>query len=146
MASQEKKEKSKDELINDLEGLVDILSSDMITAMDIKNEKKKLLMRIRDLRREEIELNDMVIHLKSARGKLESELDKKEREEEDLKLKLVELKEGKATMETEKFSLEQQVRQLKQEKDDLNESLERTNDILIKLKHHIEQFDETIKS
>jgi len=52
MASQEKKEKSKDELINDLEGLVDILSSDMITAMDIKNEKKKLLMRIRDLRRE----------------------------------------------------------------------------------------------
>ena len=65
--------KSKDELISELEGVVDVLSSDMITAMEIKNEKKKLKAQIKDLKAEKTHLKEMVKSLKATKERLEIE-------------------------------------------------------------------------
>jgi len=138
--------KGKGELIKELEKLLGTFSDDMITALDIKSEKKSLLKKIRDLKKEELHLKDMVEDLEAARNKQAAELKKKAVKEAELKQKIDQFKEETADMESEKITLNQQIKELKQEREELNASLERTNDLLVRFRHHIQEFDQSIKS
>jgi|GEM_PF-1407857 len=140
------KKGGKNILLQQLEKLLGTFSDDMITSLDLKDEKKNLLKKINELKREEIHLQDMVEDLEAARDKQATEMEKKEREEEDLKNRVTVLKDEKAGMESEKITLNQQIDVLKREKEDLNASLERTNDLLIRFRAHIEEFDDELKT
>lgn len=137
--------KSMEKVHAGLEGVLNTLSEDVVKALDIKEERKLLETKVRQLRDEEIQLKEVVDHLKKTRDKMQEQLKSKEREEEELKSKVTGLKEEKAGMESEKLTLNQQTRNLRKEKELAQKSLEKTNDLLISLKHHIAEFDEEIR-
>jgi len=141
-----KGKKRKDQLINELEGVVDVLSMDMSTAMDIKKEKENLKDKIRRLKKEESYLKDMVKHLKATQAKLESELSNKDHEEEKLRYDLKKSRTDKRKTTAKNAALQARVERLVEEKKSLSASLVRMNDIIIKLKSHISDFDQDIKS
>jgi chromosome segregation ATPase len=122
------------------EGLNQVLTTlneDVVKALDIKEERKLLEKKVIQLRNEEIQLKEVVDHLKKTRDKMQDEMRKKEKQEEELQSKVTNLKEDKAGMEAEKLTLNQQIRNLKREKELAQKSLEKTNDMLIALKHQI---------
>ena len=128
-----------------LDGVLNTLSEDVTKALDIKEERRILDKKVRQLKDEEIQLSEVVTHLKKTRDKMQDELKSKTQEEEELKSKVLNLKEDKAAMESDKLSLNQQIKNLKKEKEMAQKSLEKTNDLLISLKHHIAEFDEEIR-
>jgi len=133
-------------LLQQVEKLLGTFSDDMITALDLKDEKKNLLRKINELKREELHLMDMIEDIEATRDKQAMEIKKKEAEEEELKTRVSGLKDEKADMESEKITLNQQISTLKREKDDLNASLDRTNDLLVRFRAHIEEFDDDLKT
>jgi len=137
--------KSMQKVHDGLEGVLSTLSEDVTKALDIKEERKLLETKVRQLKDEEIQLSEVVDHLKKTRDKMQDELKSKEAEEEELQSKVLELKEDKASKESEKLALNQQIKNLRKEKDLAQKSLEKTNDLLISLKHHIAEFDEEIR-
>ncbi len=136
---------SKDEIHKGLEGVLNTLSEDVVKALDIKEEKKILEKKTRQLRGQEIQLREVVDHLKKTRNKMQEELKKKEEEEENLQSKINCMKDDKAELQSEKFTLGQQIRNLQKEKGMMQKSLETTNDMLITLKHQISEFDQEIR-
>ncbi len=128
-----------------LKGVLDTLSEDVVKALDIKEERRLLEKKVRQLRDQEIQLRDVVDHLKTTRDKMQVELKKKGKQEESLQSKINALKEDRAGLQSEKFMLGQQIRSLQREKQIMQKSLERTNDMLITLKHQIAEFDEEIR-
>jgi chromosome segregation ATPase len=128
-----------------LEGVLSTLSEDVTKALDIKEERKILEKKVRQLKDEEIQLSEVVDHLKKTRDKMQNELKAKEDEEQELLSKVLALKEDKASMESDKLALNQQIKNLRKEKEMAQKSLEKTNDLLISLKHHIAEFDEEIR-
>jgi chromosome segregation ATPase len=118
----------------------------MITSLDLKDEKKSLLKKVNELKREEIHLQDMVEDLEATRDKQANEIKRKEEEEIELQNNVAILKDEKAGMESDKITLNQQIDALKREREELNASLERTNDLLIRFRAHIEEFDEDLKT
>jgi len=141
-----RKRGGKNILLQKLEKLLGTFSDDMITSLDLKDEKKRLLQKINELKREEIHLQDMVEDLEATRDKQAAEIKRKEEEEMDLQNRVAILKDEKAGMESDKITLNQQIDALKREREELNASLERTNDLLVRFRHHIEEFDEDLKS
>jgi chromosome segregation protein len=139
------KKKKKDALLDELEGVVDVLSTDMTTAMDIKKEKEELKNQIRALRKEETYLKDIIKKLKNTKDKLGSELQKKDHEESKLKEKLERARTEKRKEYSKNAALEGRVERLLEDKKELNASLIRMNEIIIKLKSHISDFDRDIK-
>ncbi|MCX6818180.1 MAG: hypothetical protein NTU57_04975 [Candidatus Aenigmarchaeota archaeon] len=137
--------KSMQKVHDGLESVLNTLSEDVTKALDIKEERKLLEKKVRQLKDEEIQLSEVVGHLQKTRDKMQDELKSKVQEEEELKSKLMALKEDKAGMESDKLSLNQQIKNLKKEKELAQTSLEKTNDLLISLKHHISEFDEEIR-
>ncbi len=137
--------KSMEKVHAGLEGVLNTLSEDVVKALDIKEERRLLEKKVRQLRDEEIQLKEVVDHLQKTRDKMQEELKSKSAEEEELKSKVLGLKEERAGMESEKLALNQQIRNLKKEKDIAQKSLEKTNDLLISLKHHIAEFDQEIR-
>ncbi|MBN2043130.1 MAG: hypothetical protein JW754_04975 [Candidatus Aenigmarchaeota archaeon] len=130
----------------ELESIVNILNSDVIKALDIKEAKKSLEKKVRQLINEEIELKEVVDNLKTTRDKLSSELNNKETEIKDLQDKIGALKNDRSQLESARLVLSEQIKNLKIEKAQMNKSLEKTNDLLVMLKNEITQFDEEIKS
>ena len=128
-----------------LKGVLNTLNEDVVRALDIKEERKILEKKVRQLRDQEIQLKEVVEHLKTTRNKMQGELKKKEREEEDLQSKINSMKDDKAELQSEKFMLNQQIRNLKREREMMQKSLETTNDMLITLKHQIAEFDQEIR-
>jgi chromosome segregation ATPase len=147
-ASRKKPQKKgmKTVLIQQVEKLLGTFSDDMITALDLKDEKKNLLKKINELKREEAHLMDLIQDLESTRDKQALQIKNKEMEEEELKNRVSMLKDEKAGMVSEKIRLNQQINALKGERENLNASLDRTNDLLVRFRHHIEEFDEDLKS
>lgn len=141
-----RRSKKKDAILNELEGVVDVLSMDMTTAMDIKKEKENLKDQIRSLRKEESYLKDMIKQLRTTKDKLQAELQNKEHEEDKLKEELKQTKSEKRKQVSRNVSLEARVERLVKEKKELNASLIRMNDIIAKLKQHISDFDHRISS
>jgi len=139
------KRKSMEEIHEGLADVLGTLSEDVVKALDIKEERRILEKKVRQLRDQEIQLNEVVGHLKTTRDKMQVELKKKEREEEDLQSKINTMKENKAALESEKLMLNQQIKNLQREKTTMQKSLEKTNDMLITLKHQITEFDEEIR-
>lgn len=137
--------KSEDEIHRGLEGVLNTLSEDVVKALDIKEERKILDKKVRQLKDQEIQLREVVDHLKKTRDKMQGELKKKEKQEEDLQSKINLMKDDKAELASEKITLNQQIRNLKKEKDMMQHSLEKTNDMLITLKHQIAEFDQEIR-
>jgi chromosome segregation ATPase len=137
--------KSMQKVHDGLEGVLNTLSEDVTKALDIKEERKLLEKKVRQLKDEEIQLSEVVSHLKKTRDKMQDELKAKTVEEEELKSKVLTLKEDKAGMESEKLTLNQQIKNLKKEKELSQKALEKTNDLLVSLKHHISEFDEEIR-
>lgn len=137
--------KSMQKVHDGLDGVLNTLSEDVTKALDIKEERRILDKKVRQLKDEEIQLSEVVTHLKKTRDKMQDELKSKTQEEEELKSKVLNLKEDKAAMESDKLSLNQQIKNLKKEKEMAQKSLEKTNDLLISLKHHIAEFDEEIR-
>jgi len=72
-------------------------------------------------------------------------LDIQKKKEAQLVSRLEDLKDDKAALESDKLTLHEEIKNLKKEKDQLQLSLEKTNDMLIELKTHIAEFDEEIK-
>ena len=128
----------------ELNDFVGTLTEDVVKALDIKEEKKLLEEQVTKLKEEEGELKNIVAHLKSTRNKLQEELKKREKQETDLQMKIRELKEDRAGLESEKVTLNEQVKNLTKEKTLMKKSLEKTNDLLIKLRHQVAEFDEEI--
>ena len=124
----------------ELTDIVSILSSDVIKALDIKQAKSELDQKVRQLKNQEIELKEVIVHLKETRDKLMTEMQNKEAEK-----KISKLKGDKVGLESEKQSLQEAIKNLEIEKEQMNKSLEKTNDLLVSLKHEIEQFDEEIR-
>ncbi|MCD6496470.1 MAG: hypothetical protein J7K54_04310 [Candidatus Aenigmarchaeota archaeon] len=141
----EEKKKVSIEHIKGLEDVVDTLTEDVVKALDIKEQKKQLTDKIRKLKQEELQLKEVVADLKATRDKLQAELNKKGDEISVLQTKIANLKEDKAHISSEKLALEEQVKALENEKQLMAVSLEKTNDMLIKLRQEIESFDEEIK-
>ncbi len=139
------KKMTKEEIHSGLESILGTLTEDVTKALDIKEAKKQLEQKIEQLKREEIQLKDVVSHLKITREKLLEELKRKEKQEEELQSKVFSLKEDRAKLEAEKLALEDEIKNLKKEKEMMQQSLEKTNDMLVRLKHHIEEFDEELK-
>jgi chromosome segregation ATPase len=137
--------KSMQKVHDGLEGVLSTLSEDVTKALDIKEERKILEKKVRQLKDEEIQLSEVVDHLKKTRDKMQNELKAKEDEEQELLSKVLALKEDKASMESDKLALNQQIKNLRKEKEMAQKSLEKTNDLLISLKHHIAEFDEEIR-
>ncbi len=133
------------ENIRGLEDIVDTLTEDVVKALDIKEEKKRLKNKISKLKQEEMELKGVVGDLKSARDKMQVELQKRNDDISILAAKTEQLKSDKAKLSTEKVSLRDHLKNLEIEKEQMSTSLEKTNDMLMKLKHQIEAFDEEIK-
>jgi chromosome segregation ATPase len=141
-----KRKANKNILLKQLEKLLGTFSDDMITTLDLKDEKKALLKKLSELKREEVHLQDMVDDLERTRDKQAVEIRKRESEEQGLMDRVSILKDEKADMESDKITLNQQIDALKREKEELNSSLERTNDLLVRFRAHIEEFDEELKS
>jgi chromosome segregation ATPase len=139
-------EKVRMEHIKTLEGIANTLTSDVVKALDIKNEKAKLLVDIKQLRSEKTELRSVVANLIKTRDKMNSELKRKVEAEQDLRVKIDELKDKNAGLEAEDVSLENRIKHLNQEADVMKKSLEKTNDLLLRLKHEVKQLDAEIKS
>jgi chromosome segregation ATPase len=139
-------EKVRMEHIKTLEGIANTLTSDVVKALDIKNEKAKLLVDIKQLRSEKAELRSVVANLIKTRDKMNSELKRKVEAEQDLRVKIDELKDKNAGLEAEDVSLENKIKHLNQEADVMKKSLEKTNDLLLRLKHEVKQLDAEIKS
>lgn len=137
--------KSMQKVHDGLDSVLNTLSEDVTKALDIKEERRILEKKVRQLKDEEIQLSEVVTHLTKTRDKMQDELKSKAQEEEELKSKVLNLKEDKAAMESDKLSLNQQIKNLKKEKEMAQKSLEKTNDLLISLKHHIAEFDEEIR-
>ena len=134
------------EHIKALEGIANTLTSDVVKALDIKNEKAKLLVDIKQLRSERAELKSVVDNLIKTRDKMNAELKMKTEEEQDLRVKIDELKDKNAGLEAEDLSLTNKIKHLNEEADVMKSSLEKTNDLLIRLKHEVKQLDAEIKS
>jgi chromosome segregation ATPase len=134
------------ENIKGLEDIVDTLTEDVVKALDIKEERKRLVSKIRKLKQEELGLKEVVGDLKSTRDKLQLELHNKGEAIGVLQSKIGNLKEDKAKLSSDKVSLKDQIKNLEIEKDQMSVSLDKTNDMLTKLRHQIESFDEEIKS
>jgi chromosome segregation ATPase len=128
-----------------LRGVLTTLNTDVIKALDIKEAKKSLEEKVRQLINEEIELKEVVAHLKVTKEKLQSNLKNKESEMKRLQSRIGNLKGSKASLESEKLVLNEQVKNLKVEKEQMSKSLEKTNDLLTMLKQDIAQFDEEIR-
>lgn len=128
-----------------LEGVLSTLNEDVVKALDIKEERKLLEQKVRQLKNEEIQLREVVDHLKETRNKMQSELKKKEGEEENLQSKVSGLKEDRAGLEADKTMLGSQISNLQKERALMQKSLEKTNDMLVTLKHQIADFDEEIR-
>lgn len=137
--------KSMKEIHEGLAGVLDTLSEDVVKALDIKEERRILDKKVRQLRDEEIQLKEVVGHLKVTRDKMQDELKKKGKQEEDLQSKINAMKEDKAELQSERLMLDQQIKNLQREKGMMEKSLEKTNDMLITLKHQIAEFDEEIR-
>jgi len=88
----------------------------------------------------------MVDDLEATRDKQAMVIKKREAEEEELMNRVSILKDEKAGMESDKITLNQSIDSLRREKEDLNASLDRTNDLLVRFRAHIEEFDEDLKS
>jgi len=129
-----------------LDGILGTLSEDVVKALNIKEERKLLDQKVRQLKNEEIQLREVVIHLRETRDKMQTELKKKEKQEEGLQSKIGALKEDRAGLEADRTMLGQQINNLQKEKGLMQKSLEKTNDMLITLKHQISDFDEEIRS
>jgi chromosome segregation ATPase len=134
------------ENIKGLEDIVDTLTEDVVKALDIKEEKKRLVGKIRQLKQQEAELKEVVGDLKTTRDKLQMELQKKAEDIGILQSKIANLKEDRAKLSSEKVTLKDQIKNLEIEKDQMSVSLDKTNDMLTKLRHQIETFDEEIKA
>lgn len=134
------------ENIKGLEDIVDTLTEDVVKALDIKEEKKRLVSKIRKLKQQEMELKEVVGDLKTTRDKLQMELQKKADDIGIMQSKISNLKDDRAKLSSEKVTLKDAVKNLEIEKDQMSVSLDKTNDMLTKLKHQIETFDEEIKS
>jgi len=137
--------KMREKVHDGLDEVLSTLNDDVVKALDIKEERKILEKKVRQLKDEEIQLVEVVDHLKKTRDKMQDEMKAKEEQEEELKSKLTALKEDKASMESDKLTLNQQIRNLRKEKEMAQKSLEKTNDMLITLKHQIAEFDEEIR-
>ncbi|MCK5023845.1 MAG: hypothetical protein KAS04_06730 [Candidatus Aenigmarchaeota archaeon] len=137
--------KSMKEIHAGLDDILGTLNEDVVKALNIKEERKLLDQKVRQLKGEEIQLREVVNHLKETRNKMQDELKAKEKQEEGLQSKIGELKEGKAGLEADKTILGQQIGNLQKEKVLMQNSLEKTNDMLITLKHQIADFDEEIR-
>ncbi len=135
----------KPEHIKGLEDVVDTLTEDVVKALDIKEQKKQLTEKIRKLKQQEMQLREVVGDLKVTRDRLQDELQKKAENIGNLQTKIENLKEDKAHLASEKVTLHEQVKNLESEKQLMSVSLEKTNDMLTKLRHQIESFDEEIK-
>jgi chromosome segregation ATPase len=140
------KKSKKDAILNELEGVVDVLSMDMTTAMDIKKEKENLKNQIRSLKKEETYLKDVIVHLRATKDKLQNELQTKVHEEDKLKEDLKQARSDKRKQVSRNVSLESRVDRLVKEKKELNASLIRMNNIIAKLKQHISDFDHRLSS
>ncbi len=142
---EQKPQPVKMEHIKGLEDIVDTLTEDVVKALDIKEQKKQLSEKIRKLKQQEIHLREVVGELKVTRDKLSEELRKKGEEIGVLQSKIDNLKEDRAHLSSEKVTLSAQIKNLENEKQLMSVSLEKTNDMLTKLRQQIESFDEEIK-
>ena len=134
------------ENIRGLEDIVDTLTEDVVKALDIKEEKKRLVNKIRKLKQQESELKGVVGDLKTTRDRMQMELQKKGEDIGILQSKIGNLKDDRAKLSSEKVTLKDQIKNLEIEKDQMSVSLDKTNDMLTKLRHQIETFDEEIKA
>jgi chromosome segregation ATPase len=139
------KKRTRKEIDMELDDVVKTLKSDMIKALDIKEESKKLEEKVRKLKDKEIHLNEVVSQLKSTRDKLFQELDKGKVREKNLESKIGDLADDKAALESDKLTLREEIKNLKKEKEQMQLSLEKTNNMLVELKAHIAEFDEEIR-
>lgn len=146
MSKQKTKKVSHKHVHKELKGILETLNSDVIKALDIKEAKKQLEEKTRQLINEEIELKDVVAHLKDTKSKLQNELNTKEREVKGLQDKISHLKEDRAGLESTKLSLTEQIKNLNLEKEQMFKSLEKTNNLLVSLKHEITSFDDQINT
>ena len=140
-----KKRMTRREIDSGLDDVVKTLRSDMIKALDIKQASRKLEETIRRLKEREEALNETINHLTKTRDMLYKELEMKKNKERELKSKVMDLKDDKTSLESDKMLLAGQVNNLRKEKEHLELSLEKTNDMLVELKSHIEGFDEEIR-
>lgn len=138
--------KVRNDHIKALEEIAGTLTNDVVKALDIKEEKSQLLDDIKELRSERTELKSVVANLVKTRDKVNAELKNKIEEEKDMKIKMQELKEENAELEAEDVTLENKIKHLNEEADLMRKSLDKTNDLLIRLKHEVRAFDEEIKS
>ncbi len=145
MAKVAKKRMTRGEVHKHLKSVVNVLSDDVVTALNIKKEKEDLEDKIRRLHNEEIQLKDVIEHLQVTRDKMQFELKKKAKDEADLQSKVDQLKEDRAGLESDRMVLKTQIMQMKREKQSTEKALEHTNDMLMQLKHHIEAFDREIR-
>lgn len=139
-------DQEKAELQKDLEELIQTFSGDMEKALTIKEEKERLVGKVAKLKIEETQLRDLVDQLKSTRDKLQEEIGKRETEEREMKGEVEHLKDEKAHLKTEQTSSDHKIKNLQKEKAQMSVSLEKTNDLIIKLRHQIQEFDKEIKS
>jgi len=132
--------------LEDLNNLVDHFEEETDQALDIQQQKQKLEEKVKDLREKKADLEETVSDLKTAKNSLEQGLKQKEDEIEDLQSELKEEKDKEAELETEKHSLERKVDNLEEEKQTLKESLSRTEDLLLKFKHQVKEFDQELEA
>lgn len=131
--------------LKDLNDLVDKFEQQADKALDIQEDKEKLRQRVRELEKEKKELSETVDDLKTTKRKLESGIKKKESAVEELEDELEEEKEENAELKSEEHTLERKVENLKDEKETLEDSLAHTEDLLRKLKHHADEFEEELE-
>ncbi|UCD03313.1 MAG: hypothetical protein JSV63_01595 [Candidatus Aenigmatarchaeota archaeon] len=135
----------KEEHVKGLEDIVDTLTEDVVKALDIKEQKEQLIQKIRKLKQQELQLKEVVGELKITRDRLQTELHRKADEINLLQTRIDNLKEDRAHLASDKVALQEQVKNLENEKALMSVSLTKTNDMLVKLRHQIETFDEEIK-
>lgn len=131
--------------LEDLNALVDRFEQQSDKALDIQEEKNKLKDRVKELEKKKEDLEETVNDLKSTKRKLEQGISKKEDEIEEMEDQLEEEHEEKTEAETKQHSLERKVDNLQDEKDNLKQSLEHTEELLMKLRHHVSEFDEQLE-
>jgi chromosome segregation ATPase len=144
MAKKEKKITMK-EIDLGLDDVVKTLKSDMIKALDIKEASRNLEDTVRKLKDKEESLREVIVKLTTARDALSKELELQRKKEEELTSRVEDLKDDKAALESDKLTLTNEIKNLKKEKEQMQLSLEKTNDMLMELKTHISEFDEEIK-
>ncbi|GEM_PF-5106225 len=137
---------SRGQHVKALENIVDTLTTDVVKALDIKEEKKSLLKDIRKLREQKASLQLNVRSLTKTRERLQRNMQKKNKEAANLKSKIRRLKESNADLTSEQVNLETKVKHLTGETVKMQDSLDRTNDLLMKLKYEVKAFDEEIKA